>query len=104
LQFNDHLYYNCIATLSTNETFKLEANWIHNSGLDMWQGWSCDTGHNRIFINAESDVYGGECLNDKLGNLNTGWDLLPGPTVCNKSRCTGCTDDLMATKSKSEKL
>jgi hypothetical protein len=33
-----------------------------------------------------------------LGNLETGWELLPAQTVCTRDRCTGCTDDLMAAK------
>lgn len=92
------MFYNCTATLDSGEQFQLEANWIHNQNLDHWKDWTCDVGHNRIYIDPELDVYSGECLNDKLGNLNTGWELLPKPTVCVKERCTGCTDDLLATK------
>jgi hypothetical protein len=45
-------------------------------------------------------VYGGECLNDRLGHLEDGWDLLINPTVCTQLRCSGCTDDLLVEKRK----
>jgi hypothetical protein len=98
LQFDNHQYYNCLVTTDDNRKFRMEANWLHNQELDRWQGWLCDAGHNRLYIGPDFDIYGGECCNDQLGNLETGWELLPTQTVCTKTRCTGCTDDLMAAK------
>lgn len=87
-------------TLDNGESFNVEANWLHNQQLDYWKDWSCDAGYHRIYIDAEQDVYGGQCLNDKLGNLETGWELLPSPTICKRDRCNGCTDDLLQLKRK----
>jgi hypothetical protein len=98
LTFNDHQYYNCEITLSDNTKYRVDANWIHNQNLDHWQDWECDAGFNRIVIEADLSVYSGECFNDYLGNLKTKWTLLDQPTICQKSRCTGCTDDLLQRK------
>jgi hypothetical protein len=86
--------------LDTGETHFVDANWIHNSGLDTWHGWSCDAGHKRIDINANFDVRSGECGNDNLGNLFGTWNPLSSPTTCQRPVCTGCTDDLIIGKRK----
>ena len=96
---SDQENHNCEIILDDGTSFKVYANWIHNNDLDHWQGWSCAAGADRILITEELDVYSGECKNDYLGNLNTQWDLLENP-VCKRSRCTGCTDDLLMEKSK----
>ena len=98
MKFENHRYYNCEITLDDNTKYQIEANWLHNQQLDTWQGWLCDAGHRRLMIDADLTVYGGECLNDKLGNILTGWSLLDSPTICQLSRCTGCTDDLLQKK------
>lgn len=96
--FENHHFYNCKITLSDSTEYLVEGNWIHNNGLDNWQGWECDAGHNRISINPDLSVYGGQCENDRLGNLQTSWDILQYPTTCKRSTCTGCTDDLIIKK------
>jgi len=48
------------------------------------------------------NVFGGECKNDHLGNISTGWVILTDATICQKSRCTGCTDDLIQYKRKNQ--
>lgn len=84
--------------MSNGEEYLLDGNWIHNNGLDNWQGWSCDAGQTRIVIDYDLTVYSGECENDKLGNLQSQWDILQTPTVCKRLTCTGCTDDLIVSK------
>jgi hypothetical protein len=96
--FKNHRYYNCEITLDNGETYRVGANWLHNEKLDDWFGWTCDAGHKRISIDKDFDVRSAVCHNDYLGNIFTGWDILPVPTVCKKDRCTGCTDDLLITK------
>lgn len=101
MQYSDQLYYNCAIKLSTGETYNVSANWIHNQQLDFWKGWQCDAGYSRLHIDSDFSVFSGECLNDNLGNLITGWKLLDVPSICKKERCTGCTDDLLIFKKES---
>lgn len=98
--FENHQYYNCKIQLDSGETFCVSANWIHNQQLDLWQGWQCAAGQQRLMIDENFDVFSGECLNDNLGNLLSEWRPLEQPTVCKQVRCTGCTDDLLIAKSK----
>lgn len=100
MQYPTHEFYNCELVLSDDQTYRIDANWLHNQDLDHWQGWACEAGHSRLYIDTDNNVYGGQCLNDHLGNLDLEWKLLDRPTVCGRSRCTGCTDDLMVTKHK----
>ena len=103
MKFEDHHYYNCEITLSTGEKYRVGANWIHNNHLDNWQDWSCDVGYRRLDIDKNFDVWSGQCHNDHLGNLKTGWAPLAQPTTCKQHRCTGCTDDLLIDKHKKSK-
>lgn len=98
--FENHKEYNCQITLSDSTKYRVNANWIHNSGLDDWRDWSCDAGLTRLYIDDQLDVYSGECMNDHLGNVITGWSPFSEPTVCKRDRCTGCTDDLILNKEK----
>jgi hypothetical protein len=98
LQIQPHEYYNCEVVLDNTRHYRIDGNWIHNNQLDHWHGWECNAGLTRLYINADNNVFGGQCLNDKLGNLNSEWMLLEGPTTCKQQRCTGCTDDLIVAK------
>ena len=98
MKFENHKYYNCEITLKDNTKYRVEANWLHNEQLDVWQGWACGAGQYRLMIDEQFNVYSGECLNDNLGNLLTEWKLLDKPTICQQTRCTGCTDDLIQYK------
>jgi hypothetical protein len=102
LKFENHQFYNCEITLDNGEQYKISANWLHNNQLDNWKGWQCNAGFHRIDVDKNFDVYSAQCQNDYLGNLFTEWQPLDAPTICKKSRCTGCTDDLLITKA--EKL
>jgi hypothetical protein len=96
--FENHKNYNCIITLDSGDEYKVYANWIHNQGLDHWQGWHCDAGHTRFHIDKNFDIWSGECKNDHLGNIaNDDWNIKTN-TICNRSTCTGCTDDLLTHK------
>lgn len=98
MHFDNHEFYNCEVFLSDGTNYKINANWLHNEKLNYWKNWQCEAGFNRIFIDADSNVYSGQCLNDYLGNLQTHWELLNTPTTCKRERCTGCTDDILSEK------
>jgi hypothetical protein len=98
-KFENHSNYNCEITLDTGEQYQVYANWIHNNDLDHWQGWHCDAGHTRFYIDKRFDIWSGECQNDYLGNVLGEWSIKTD-TVCQQPTCTGCTDDLITEKSK----
>lgn len=97
MKFSDHKYYNCRIYLDDQTEFLVEANWLHNNNLDHWQGWQCNAGTDRIYIDPLGDVYSAECKNDYLGHIDQDWDLQQ-PTQCKQTTCTGCTDDLLVAK------
>ncbi len=90
--------YNCKVTCDNNEQFFINANRLHNLNLDHWAGWHCEAGMNRLWIEHDGSIYGSECKNDYLGNIFDEWKILTSPTICQKTRCTGCTDDLILKK------
>jgi hypothetical protein len=98
LSLTNHDNYNCCATTQQGQQYLLYANWLHNNGLDHWQGWHCQAGTKRLHIDKNLQVYSGECLNDHLGSALDGFDLLDDGTVCQRPRCTACTDDLLVEK------
>jgi hypothetical protein len=98
LQIPDHKFYNCIVDTDAGTTHRIDANWLHNNNLDIWHGWKCLAGSDRIFVDSTGLIYSGECRNDLLGQIDSNWQLLENATVCNRDRCSGCTDDLMITK------
>jgi hypothetical protein len=102
LIYNNHTYYNCEITLDTGDKYQVDANWIHNQQLDNWQGWECNAGVDRIYIDSNLEIFVGECMNARLGGMSTGWATLSAPGICQKTRCTGCTDDLLITKKESK--
>lgn len=72
---------------------------MHNQKIDNFKGWRCDAGVTRISIDQVGQIFSGECHNDNLGNLNTGWELLEeSVAICKRDRCGGCADDLMTKK------
>lgn len=95
----DHENYNVTIVMDNGKIAKVYANWLHNSELDYWKGWSCDAGVNRITVTEDFEVYGSRCKHDYLGNLNSGFELRE-ETICRKDRCTGSTDDLTIGKRK----
>ena len=97
----DHDNYNCRITTDSGEQHLVYANWIHNQGLDTWQGYHCDAGHTRLLVDNNFDVWSGECKNDYLGNIFSTWQLKTD-TICKQSTCTGCTDDLATAKHQSK--
>jgi hypothetical protein len=90
-------HYNCMVTTSSGDQVRIHANQIHNNGHDYFSGWHCHAGTDRIHIDEQGQVWSGTCRNDRLGDLS-GWDLLDAPTICNQTRCNGCTDDLIVKK------
>ena len=100
-KFENHSNYNCTITTSAGEQYQVYANWLHNQGLDNWQGWQCSAGDTRFYIDKNFNVWDGECQNSLLGNALGSWDINPA-TICTKTTCTGCTDDLITKKYKSD--
>ena len=99
--FEDHTNYNCVLTTESGTQYRVYASWLHNQGLDNWQGWHCDAGHTRFYIDKDFNVWDGECKNTLLGNALENWNT-DSNTVCTKLTCTGCTDDLITKKYKSD--
>lgn len=98
MKFKNDDNYNIQITLTDGNTYRIYANFLHNETLDRWQGWHCQAGANRIYIDKNLDVWSGQCKNDYQGNMTTEWSLYQNHTVCKQDRCTGCTDDLAVTK------
>lgn len=95
--WTDHPNYNCQITFSDGSQRRVYANWLHNQGLDYWQGWTCLSGSRRLYIDKDLGVWNGECRNQLLGSIDQGWQLIEH-TQCQQPTCTGCTDDLMVAK------
>lgn len=99
MQFDNHDNYNCHITVDNGQQYSIYANWMHNNGLDTWQGWHCDAGSTRFYIDKNLEVWSGECRNDHLGSaLDADLSRLRQGTICQQDRCTGCTLDLLVTK------
>lgn len=90
--------YNAIAYYSDGSNVRVYGQQLHNSDVDYWKGWRCDAGFNRIFVFPDGSVYGGECRNDYLGNLNDQFNILDQQTICQRDRCSSCTSDLILAK------
>lgn len=97
VDYNDHVNYNCEIVTDQGQTHRVYANWIHNNDLDHWHGWKCYTGSQRLYIDKDLRVYNGECRNTSMGSALDKINL-PDHVICNRDRCTGCTDDLMTAK------
>lgn len=96
--FENHENYNCKIELEDNSEFFIYANWLHNNNLDNWKNWKCEAGATRIYIDKNLNVWSGECKNDFLGNIDSGWNLFESHSICEQDTCTGCTDDLLIKK------
>lgn len=97
LTLKDEENYNVEVHMSNQSVFRVFADTLHNQGLDSWKDWICYAGAHRIYVDKNLDVFGGMCCNDKLGSLVLDFELLDH-TVCKKTFCTGCTDDLAVKK------
>ena len=95
--FEDHSNYNCVVVTDAGTEHRMYANWLHNNNLDRWQGWACDAGNTRFYIDKNFNVWSGECRNNLLGNALTEWQPKTD-TICLQTTCTGCTDDLLTRK------
>jgi len=97
LKFQDHLYYNCKVELSDNSEYKLAVKDLYNESLNCFVDWQCNAGVDSLYIHQNKNVYNGVCMHDKLGNLDTGWELATAPVTCRFDKC-GCAFDLLVTK------
>jgi len=79
------------------------SNWLNNNDLNHLKNCTCYTGITRLSIDTNLDVYNAMCKTKKLGNLATGWNLLPEAITCPHERCTANTDDLMTRRYKNIK-
>jgi hypothetical protein len=98
-KFENQENYNCRVITDSGEEYLVYANWLHNQGLDLWKGWTCEAGATRLLIDKNLKVYSGECKNDLLGSAIDEFKVLEH-TICKQERCTGCTDDLIVAKHK----
>ena len=64
--FENHPIYNCKITTDDGQEYLVYANWIHNEKLDNWQGWHCDAGHTRFYIDKNFDIKLLENLSNNL--------------------------------------
>lgn len=96
-KFENHKNYNCKIITDDNQEFYVYANWIHNSGLDHWKGWTCHAGYTRLHIDKNLNVWSGVCENDFLGSATSNF-YTNTPTICQRETCIGCTDDLLTRK------
>lgn len=64
-------------------------------------GWQCTAGINRLYINANGDIFRGTCKNDgKIGNINFDTYLSNiKPTICKRHACS-CSEEIRLTKIK----
>lgn len=95
--FENQPNYNCRIVLDDGQSFLVNSHWLHNEGLDYYKGWNCQAGSLRLYVDKNLQVYSGLCQNDYLGPALSEFDLLDG-TVCQRPRCSGCTDDTITTK------
>lgn len=98
MKFENHLFYNCRVYLDDGTSFVMDANWLHNNNLDQWKDWNCYAGKDRLYIDPTGKIFGAECENDFIGHIDQDWELFEQPTVCKRTRCSGCADDLMVEK------
>lgn len=98
MEFENHQYYNCEIEIDDGRVYKISANWMHNNGLDYWKGWECDAGFRRLHVDKNFNVFSAQCENEYLGNLFGPWEPHTAPSICNRDRCNGCTDDLLIRK------
>jgi hypothetical protein len=96
-KFYNHKNFNCKVTLDNKEEYNVYSSWLANEGLADFQGWKCNVGSERLFIDEKLEVYSGECKNDYLGTVNT-FELKEN-SICKVKLCK-CTDDLSVAKSK----
>ena len=90
--------FNCRAEYQDGSTVAVYANQLHNKQLDQWQGWHCQAGVTRIYVDHKGDVWSCEGRNIRLGNVYSDWQHLAAPGQCSKPRCGPCTDDLVTEK------
>lgn len=90
--------YNVKVWDDNNNCYLMFANRLHNEKLDCWQGWHCRAGVDMIVIDFDLNVYGSECKNDLLGNLDSDFQLIEDYTTCGRTTCISCTNDLAVEK------
>jgi len=91
--------HNITVTYSDQTTINVYSCQLHYAGLDLFKGWHCYAGVNRIFVRPDQSAWSGECQNTYLGNLkDNSFKLLDQPSICNKDTCTGNPDDIETKK------
>ena len=95
------IHCNAIVYTKNGQRIEILANQLFDKNLHRWQGWHCNVGVDSIFIDDDFSVYAGNCKNDKLGNLfSEDFALFVNPTICKRTTCSSCTNDLYSTKFK----
>ena len=96
-EYNLDKNYNIKVSTESGNTYNVFANRLDNHKLTNFKNWLCESGSSSLFVSFNDDIYSGQCLNDKLGTVDN-FKIYDEPTICNRSRCTGCTTDLMMKK------
>ena len=69
---------------------------LQNDQLD-YRGWKCFAGIRKLMIDRDGDIYGAQCMINKLGNINTTWKFNEEPVDCNIRYCA-CASDIQIPK------
>lgn len=89
---------NAIVTVSNGDSIAIFADQLIDKNLNAFYGWKCRAGVERIYIDRDFTVYGGQCKNDSLGNLfDDNFEILKNPVLCQQKLCL-CTGDIYTTK------
>jgi hypothetical protein len=89
---------NAIVTTSTGDSVAIFADQLIDKRLNFFNGWSCNAGSERIYIEKDFTVFSGQCKNNMLGNLfDENFKILNHPVICKQNSCT-CTGDIYTTK------
>ena len=89
--------------MDDGQQFYLYANWLHNNDMANWKDWHCEAGVTRLMIDKNLQIWSGDCRNDFLGHVDQEWELFQHHTICQRSTCSACTDDLLTKKWKKSK-
>lgn len=96
-EFNLDKNYNIKVSTESGNIYYVFANRLDNQKLANFKNWLCESGSSSLFVSFDDSVYSGQCLNDKLGTVDN-FKIYDEFTICNRSRCTGCTTDLSMKK------
>ena len=74
--------------------FMDQAERFNAFGFNKFKGWECSSGHRSIIIREPdgSVKRSYSCVDQPLGNIETGFKLFDAPTVCTTNACVSSAD------------